>query len=306
MSGVSWHEVVKDHLAQGRDRTGTVRITQLGTKAARSDLGAHDPPPLRDFPYPHEAVLRIQLLRSCVQIGATLRRPLLGLLRIGLDDAAAGPLDLVERRRDRSGGDALAAVLRVGEDAADPPVRRIIGLSIVGTPVLDIGEFRRRAELAPADTAVTVVDEHPVDRSARHVPALRLPVSIPGVAGTDALRVESHTPAATPHAVVDLNQRAEAVPGLRRKHPSRECHTGSVTDWSDKARLTATGPWGWLGRTREASHRGLKRVNAGGAVISAGEFFGRMRYARGVADEQHGGGDGCREHARIVAGAGRQ
>jgi hypothetical protein len=35
-----------------------------------------------------------------VQIGATLRRPLPGLLRIGLDDD--GPLDLVECRRDRS------------------------------------------------------------------------------------------------------------------------------------------------------------------------------------------------------------
>ncbi len=124
-------------------------------RAAGSDLGANDPPPLRDLPYPREAVLRIQLLRSCVQIGATLRRPLLGLLRIGFDDAATGPLDLVECRRDRSGGDALAAVFRVGEDAADPPVRRIVGPPVVGAPVVDIGEFRRRAELAPADAVVT-------------------------------------------------------------------------------------------------------------------------------------------------------
>src|ERR1700749_305303 len=72
--------------------------------AAGSDPGAHDPPPLRDLPYPREAVSGIQLLRSCVQIGATLRRPLPGLLRIGLDDAAAGPLDLVECRPDRHGG----------------------------------------------------------------------------------------------------------------------------------------------------------------------------------------------------------
>ena len=62
-------------------------------------------------------------------------------------------------RRDRSGGSALATVLGVGEDAADPPVRRIAGPSLVGTPVLDSGKFRRRAELAPADAVVTVVDE---------------------------------------------------------------------------------------------------------------------------------------------------
>src|SRR5436190_8954416 len=113
-------------------------------RVAESDLGAHDPSPLRDLPYPREAVPRIQLLRSGVQVGATLRRPLLGLLRIRLDHAAAGPPDLVECRRDRSGGDALAAVLRVGEDAADPPVRRIVGPLVVGAPVLDVGEFRRR------------------------------------------------------------------------------------------------------------------------------------------------------------------
>jgi len=123
-----------------------------------------------------------------MQIGAALQRPLLGLLRIGLDDAAAGPHDLAECRGDRGGGDALAAVLRAGEDAADPPVRRIGGPSVVGSPVLDVGEFQRRAELALADAAITGVDEHLVDRSARHVPALRLPVSFPGVPGTDALR----------------------------------------------------------------------------------------------------------------------
>ena len=171
-----------------------------------------------------------------MQIGATLRRPLLGLLRIGLDDAAAGPFDLVECRRDGSGGDALAAVLRAGEDAADPPVRRIVGPLVVGSPVVDVGEFRRRAELAPADAAVTVVDEHLVDRPARDVPTLRLPVSFPGVARTNALRVESHAPAATPDAVAGFDERGEVVPSLRREHPSRECHTGSVTERSDIAR----------------------------------------------------------------------
>ena len=40
---------------------------------------------------------------------------------------------------------------------------------------------------------------------------LGLPVPFPGVAGTDALRVESHAPAATPDAVVDLNERGEVV-----------------------------------------------------------------------------------------------
>src|SRR5262249_4227436 len=62
-------------------------------------FGAHDPALLRDLPYPREAVSRVQLPRPCVQIGATLQRSMLGPLRIGLDDDAACPPDLVERRR---------------------------------------------------------------------------------------------------------------------------------------------------------------------------------------------------------------
>src|SRR5580698_4485864 len=111
-----------------------------------------------------------------MQIGATLRRPLLGLLRIGLYDAAAGPLDLVECRRDRSGSDAPAAVLRVGEDAADPPVRQLGQVLFVGLAVVDGSHLGGRPELAPADAALTVVDEHLADRCARHMPALQLPV----------------------------------------------------------------------------------------------------------------------------------
>jgi hypothetical protein len=102
--------------------------------------------------------------------------------------------------------------------------------------------------IAPSSLRSSLVAcEHLVDRSVRHVPTLRLPVSFPGMAGTDALRVESHAPAATPDAVVGFDERGEVVPGLRRQHPGRQRHTGSVTDRSDRARLTAkavtrTGP----------------------------------------------------------------
>jgi len=84
-------------------------------------------------------VSRIQLHRSGVPVGAALGRPLPGLLRVGLDDAASPP-DLFKCRRDRRDGDALAAVRRIGEGAADPPVRQIVGSLVVGAPVLDVGE----------------------------------------------------------------------------------------------------------------------------------------------------------------------
>src|SRR5215469_709902 len=233
-----------DMLSSGQDRR----------RAAGLDRGAHDPPPLSDLPNPREAVSRIQLLRSCMQIGATLRRPLLGLLWIGLDDTAASPLDLVECRRDRGGGDAPAAVLRVGEDAADPPVRQLSQALFVGLGVFDGSHFGRWSELAPADAALTVVDEHLVDRSAHHMPTLQLPVCFAPVA--DALRVESNAPATTPDAVVSLDERSEVVPGLRREHPSRQRHTHSVAESSDMARFSYLQPVDggdaekarWLGR----------------------------------------------------------
>ena len=93
---------------------------------------------------------RVQLLRAGVQVGATLRRPLLGLFRVGLDDASAGPPDLVEGRRHRGAATPLPRSC-AGEDAADPPVRRIVGSSLVGAAFLMLGSSGGRAELAPAD-----------------------------------------------------------------------------------------------------------------------------------------------------------
>src|SRR6202042_1765435 len=109
----------------------------------------------------------------------------------------------------------------------------------IGLGVLDGRHLGEWSELAPADAALTVVDEHLVDGSARHMPALQLPVSFAPVA--DALRVESNAPATTPDAVVSLDERSEVVPGLRCEHPSRQRHTHSVTELAHPAAGHATG-----------------------------------------------------------------
>src|SRR6185369_5849075 len=103
------------------------------------DCRTHDPPPLGDHPGPGEAQSGVQLLWAGVQVGAALRRPAFGLLGIGLDHAASGPLDLLQRGRHRSGRDTLRAVFRIGEDAADPPVRWSVGGLLVNAPALDVG-----------------------------------------------------------------------------------------------------------------------------------------------------------------------
>ena len=96
----------------------------------------------------------------------------------------------------------------------------------------------------------------------RHVPMLQLPVSFILAPVTDALWVESNAPAATPDAVVGFNERGEVVPGLRRKHPSRERHTGSVTERSDKRDARPAG----------ATRNGARQIRPTKAIAKVGSF----------------------------------
>src|SRR6187455_79364 len=103
-----------------------------------------------------------------MEICAALRRSVLRLFWVRLDDAPAGAFDLVQRRANRGSRDPLAAIFRIREDAADPPVRWFLRLGVVGAAALDVGEFRRGAELTPADTPVIVVDQYLSHRTLLH------------------------------------------------------------------------------------------------------------------------------------------
>src|SRR6478736_3042053 len=132
-----------------------------------------------------------------MEICAALRRSVLRLLRVSLDDAPAGAFDLVKRPANGGRGDVLAAILRIREDAADPPVRRFLRLGVVGAAALYVGQLRRGAELTPADTPVIDVDQHLSHRTLLH--QLLLGVAVPLACSGGAARMESHAPAATPH-----------------------------------------------------------------------------------------------------------
>jgi hypothetical protein len=82
-----------------------------------------------------------------------------GRLGDGLDEAAAGMGDLVERAFQRRPCDALAAMFLIDVEAGDPPVgtgRRIL---LVLALVLDGREFRRAAVLAPPLCGAVLVED---------------------------------------------------------------------------------------------------------------------------------------------------
>ena len=58
--------------------------------------------------------------------------------------------------------DSLATVPTTGEDAADPPVRRLAQLLGVGLRVFDVRKLRRPV-LAPADTVIAIVNKGLLD-----------------------------------------------------------------------------------------------------------------------------------------------
>jgi hypothetical protein len=60
-------ETIRRLALGGQDLCPEAATVVAGTAASGgSDRGAHDPSPLRDLPYPREAVSRVQLLRSCL------------------------------------------------------------------------------------------------------------------------------------------------------------------------------------------------------------------------------------------------
>src|SRR3954453_17246048 len=110
----------------------------------------------------------IQFFGSGMEKCAPLRGSIRRLFRIRLDDAAARVSDLVQGPLHGGRSDPPAAVLRVREDAADPPVGQNLRFRVVGPPALDVGKFRRGAELTPADTSTVVVDQYLAHRSLLH------------------------------------------------------------------------------------------------------------------------------------------
>src|SRR6266851_5493768 len=82
-----------------------------------------------------------------------------GHLRDGLDEAAAGLGDLVERAFQRRPCDALATKFPVDVEAGDPPVRPRRRVLVVLALVLDARQFLGAAVLAPSLCGAVLVED---------------------------------------------------------------------------------------------------------------------------------------------------
>ena len=81
--------------------------------------------------------------------------------------------------------DSLATVPTTGEDAADPPVRRLAQLLGVGLRVFDVRKLRRPV-LAPADTVIAIINKGLLDCAVADAGLLGVAVLGRGVALADA------------------------------------------------------------------------------------------------------------------------
>src|SRR6516162_7992829 len=170
-----------------------------------------------------------QALWPGMQVGATLRITSSHLLGVGLDQASASIRYRGQRRGNPGPRHALAAGSGAGEQAADPPVRRL----------------GRWPVLTPAHAPAVTIDEHLVDGAVGHVSEFGLAVARHGAVPADALGMKADAPAATPDTVVRLNQCGEVIPGIGREQPCRvrghsRCHSPTLLP-----------PWAWP-RTRVA------------------------------------------------------
>jgi len=153
-------------------------------------------------------------------------RAVRGVLRVALDGPAAETGDLVERTREGGGRDALPPVVAVDEEAGDPPIREGVEIGEVGAAVFDARELVGRAELAPADARVAVIDERRVRSALAHAAFLLGPVLGRRLVAADSLLVEAHAPAAAPDAVVRLDEAREVRPRPLARDSTRRSATG--------------------------------------------------------------------------------
>jgi hypothetical protein len=185
-----------------------------------ADAATHHPAPLGDPAVTGEAQLLEQVLRAGMEVGPTLRLAAIDLLGVGLYEATTGRSDCRQCASNSDSGNPVATMTLPGEDAADPPVRELDELLVVGLDVVDRRELIRGAVLAPAHAGRTVVDENLVNRPLSRVAMFVIAV-MPGAGSIKPLGVKAHAPAAAPYAVVRLDQVDEVVPGLCSEQTSR-------------------------------------------------------------------------------------
>ena len=111
-----------------------------------------------------------------MEVGTALRATPFDLFRVSLHEPTASLLDGGESGAQTSPCHPMATVPAAGEDAADPPVRRLARLLGVGLRVLDVRKLQWRPVLAPADTVIAVINKDLVGCAVAYVGLLGVAV----------------------------------------------------------------------------------------------------------------------------------
>jgi hypothetical protein len=131
--------------------------------------------------------------------------------RVALHYAAAEAGDQLECSCEPCGEHALATVTLADEAAGDPPVGwRPCGLVVHGS-AFDVRQLCRRAELTPADAAVSVEHQCGLSVAAQDQLPLAFPLRQGLQFGLD-VPMEAHAPAPAEHTVVAFDQIGEVIP----------------------------------------------------------------------------------------------
>src|SRR4051794_31484184 len=167
---------------------------------------------LANRPLPREPKILEEFHRSAEQEPAR-RRPAKRHLGDGLDQPAAGRADLRQRSLESRPRDPLAAMPLVDVEAGDPPVGQRRRILVVLAAVLDTGQLRRTAVLAPA-LGQSLLVEH--ECGVRPIGADALLLDRAATAAHPIpLGVEPDAPTAAEHTVVALDQLSKGIPGRR-------------------------------------------------------------------------------------------
>ena len=106
----------------------------------------------------------------------------------------------------------LASIIPVNEEARDPPIRKVGETIEIGSLILDVRKLGCRPELTPADGGGAVVHKGGVSPAFLDSPFLLSSILQRGPVSESSLEVKGHAPAATPYAVVFLDESSKIRP----------------------------------------------------------------------------------------------
>lgn len=139
-------------------------------------------------------------------------QPTVDVFTVAFDSAPTEAGDFAQGPSESDRCNPLASIIPINEKAGDSPIRKADKTIEIGSLILDAGKLLCRPELTPADGGRGVVHKGSVRPTVPDSPFLLRTILQHGPVSESALEVKGHTPAATPYAVVLVDQPSKVRP----------------------------------------------------------------------------------------------